>query len=216
MSDSSGKKSFIPSVAVFAAVLISAFIVYRVWQGHVPASIAFKPISGPAFAGVVGWLFAVALFVERAVEVIVMVFRDQDADLLDNAEAEAKDAFTAATDPATKQAAQTALSAAHEAVIIYRAHTKEFALQVGFFLGALVALAGVRALHGLIPDNIVTGRWFTLVDIIVTSAMLAGGSEGIHRLVNVFTSFTDGVSRQLDQKNPPPRLPTPPPGTPTP
>jgi hypothetical protein len=40
-----------------------------------------------------------------------------------------------------------------------------------------------------------------LADIIVTSAMLAGGSEGIHRMANVFTSFMDSLSTQIDKKS---------------
>jgi len=202
MNDSSGKKRFLPPVAVGVTAAATVFIIVRVWQNAVPHPISFKPISPAAFAGLIGWLVAVSVFVERAIEVVVMVFRDQPSDVLDEAEQVAQQAVANAVDDATKKIAQDNLAAAHHAVVVYRANTKEFALEVGFLFGALVSMAGVRALHGLVPETIATGRWFALADIAVTSAMLAGGSEGIHRMVNVATSFADGLSTQLDQKNP--------------
>jgi RsiW-degrading membrane proteinase PrsW (M82 family) len=201
MNDSFEKNRFLPSVALVFAAAVAVFIVVRVWRHEVAAPISFKPISGAAFAGLIVWLFAVAVFVERAIEVIVMVFRDRESDLLDEAEQSAQQAVASASDDAAKKTAQDNLASAHHAVVVYHATTKEFALRIGFLLGALVSLAGVRALHGLVPDTVTTGRWFALADIVVTSAMLAGGSEGIHRMANVVTSFADSLSTQLDQKN---------------
>ena len=201
MNDSSGKKRFLPPVAVGVTAAAVIFIVVRVWQNALPQPISFKPISPAAFVGLIGWLFAVDVLVERAIEVVVMVFRDQPSDLLDEAEQVAQQAVVNAIDETAKKTAQDNLAIAHHAVVVYRANTKEFALEVGFLFGALVSMAGVRALHGLVPETVATGRWFALADIAVTSAMLAGGSEGIHRLANVVTSFADGLSTQLDQKN---------------
>lgn len=199
-------------------VVLAALVVYPVWSNQAPPPVGFKPLTPQAFAGLLGWLFAVALFVERAVEVVVMVFRDQQADLLDEAEEHAvrvvkaaiKKAAAPADDhtaaPADKKAASDAVETAQQALatarqnkLIYRAQTKEIALLISFVFGVFVSLAGVRALHGLLLDATPTGNLFTAADIVVTGAMLAGGSEGVHRMANAFTSFMDGVSARGDQ-----------------
>ncbi len=199
-------------------IVVGVFVVYPVWSNQAPPPVGFKPLTPQAFAGLIGWLFVVALFVERAVEVVVMIFRDQQADLLDEAEEHAvrvvktaiKKAAVLAGDntaaPADKKAATDAVEAVRPALVtarenklVYRAETKEIALLISFVFSVFVSLAGVRALHGLLLDATPTGNLFTAADIVVTGAMLAGGSEGVHRMANAFTSFMDGVSARGDQ-----------------
>ena len=210
------KTTFIVTAVLLAVV--GALVVYPVWANQAPPPVGFKPLTPQAFAGLIGWLFVVALFIERAVEVVVMVFRDQQADQLDEAEEHAvrvvktaiKKAAALVGDnavaPPDKKAAadavealRPALVAARENKLVYRAQTKEFALLVSFVFSVFVSLAGVRALHGLLLDATPTGNLFTVADIVVTGAMLAGGSEGVHRMANAFTSFMDGVSARGDQ-----------------
>jgi hypothetical protein len=190
-------------VWVALLVILALFAFYLIYSDKVPEPLAFKPLTLQDFAGLIGWLFAVSLFVERAVEVVVMVFRDSEADLLDEAEASAAKtvAVLAGSGTANKDVMDAAVkdaSSAHNQKVIYRAETKEIALLVGFVFGIFVSLAGVRALHGLFLDATPTGTLFTVADILVTGAMLAGGSEGIHRIANAFTSFMDSLSAQAD------------------
>jgi hypothetical protein len=198
----------ISHILFLAAIVIVVGIC--ILKSVAPDALPFKDLSAQAFTGLIAWLFAVALFVERAVEVVVMVFRDYSADLLQATEDSATAANTSATkalsanptDPGLKTTAdktQSVLDEAHKNNVMYRAKTKEIALSVGFVFGAMVSVAGVRALHGLLADNTTTTGWFTFADIIVTSAMLAGGSEGIHRIANAFTSFMDNLSSRADQ-----------------
>jgi hypothetical protein len=325
---------------VMAAVLLAviALAVAGLARNQlVPGAAVFKSITPQVFAGVIGWLFAVSLFVERAIEVIVMVFRDEQADLLDYATDQAgkavteaaqraqagawtfsvtdlrdlpalaaklklageavpaflktklpaatltlltnyqglgsdpvslqttlvgalntiiatgaiydaqrfagvalrpetqmllaqnpqgesllrlnrlllEDAFPAeiarnanvatGNDPGRELAAGAAaqaraeLAAAQKRQVLYRAETKEFALQTGFLIGTLASLAGVRALTGMLADPGTAGPLFTVADILITGAMLAGGSEGIHRMANAFTGLMDGISARADQ-----------------
>ena len=205
-------------VATILLVVVGVCVVYPVWSARAPSPVDFKPLTPQAFAGLIGWLFVVALFVERAVEVVVMIFRDQQADQLDEAEEHAvrvvktaiKKAAALAVDntaaPADKKAAADAIEAVRPALVtarqdklVYRAETKEIALLISFIFSVFVSLAGVRALHGLLLDATPTGNLFTAADIVVTGAMLAGGSEGIHRMANALTSFMDSVSARGDQ-----------------
>ncbi len=196
------------------SAIVLLFIGYPVWSNQVPDASVFKPLTAQLFTGLMGWLFAVALFVERAVEVVVLVFRDQQADLLEDAVDQATKVLAVATkkandladaDPAKKtavdavEAAGAKLAVAQHDQIVYRAETKEIALLVGFAFGIFISLAGVRALHGLLADNASVGTIFTVADILVTGAVLAGGSEGIHRIANAFSGFMDGLSARSDQ-----------------
>ena len=65
---------------VGGAIAIAAVAVLCFHRGE--TVIPFKPLSPQAFLGLIGWLLAVALFVERAVEVVVCVCRDQGADAI--------------------------------------------------------------------------------------------------------------------------------------
>jgi hypothetical protein len=189
-------------VTLILLALLGALVVYPVWSNRAPLPVDFKPLTPQSFAALIGWLFAVALFVERAVEVVVMIFRDQQADMLDEAEKGAARDLAEATKTGVADAvvkARQALMTARQNKLVYRAETKEMALVIGFGFGLLVSLAGVRALHGLLLEATPTGNLFLAADIVVTGALLAGGSEGIHRMANAFTSFMDGVSARGDQ-----------------
>jgi archaellum biogenesis protein FlaJ (TadC family) len=195
------KTTLIVGVTLLATLF--AFVVCPFWLNQVAEPLTFKPLTPQLFAGLIGWLFAVSLFVERAVEVVVLVFRDQQADALVEAEARANAMVAAlagsagASQTDKDKAAKDAATARGQSVT-YRTETKEMALLVGFAFGIFVSLAGVRALHGLLADSAPTGTLFTVADILVTGAMLAGGSEGIHRMANAFTSFMDSLSSRAD------------------
>lgn len=202
------------TICIALLAVTGIFVIYPAWRDQFPEPPAFKPMTPELFTGLIGWLFAVALLVERAVEVVVMVFRDQRADQLDkdegdatkklNEAAKSADALrgddpnkAAAVDAARKAA--DSLAAVQDEKLAYRAETKEIALLTGFVFGIFVSLAGVRALHSLLADKAVAGTLFTAADIVITGAMLAGGSEGIHRMANAYNSFMDGLSAKGDQ-----------------
>lgn len=192
-----------PIAWVTLLVTLCVFVVYPLWSNQVPNSLGFRPLTPQVFAGLIGWLFAVSLFVERAVEVVVMVFRDQQADLLNEVETRATAIVTAlagniTASQADREKAAKDAAVAHEQIVVYRAETKEIALLTGFVFGIFVSLAGVRALHGLLLDATTTSSLFNVADIVITGAMLAGGSEGIHRMANAYTSFMDNLSTQAD------------------
>lgn len=171
----------LPALLLVGVSVLLGLLGYR----HLaPAPIALKSFEPQVAVGVVvsllGWLFAIALFVERSVEVIVSVLRDADADQIQSA---------ADTAPAgTPQAAD-----AQTRLLRYRAATKELALCLGFGLGILVSLAGVRALSSLVVSP--GDHWlYTAVDILVTGSVIAGGSEGIHQMANVITNFLQALA----------------------
>lgn len=64
-------------------------------------------------------------------------------------------------------------------------------------LGVLAAIVGARALGPFVdPSQLAEGvvwggqsAWFAGVDVLITGALLAGGADGIHQIVNRFLEF---------------------------
>jgi len=173
--------------------IIGALVI--IFTGSIPGVIAFKSITRDSVFGVLTWLFIVAVFIERAVEVIISTIRDAGADSLQHY-------VDAAQDKIDAQAKITPgslpyldpLHAAQEKLLEYRSRTKELALCVSFVISIFVSLAGVRSL-GTIVETVPPGNWlFPAADIIVTGAVLAGGSDAIHQMMNVLMNFFDNAA----------------------
>ena len=132
-------------------------------------------------------------------------------------------ATAAIADPALQPAARTAAAAAAiesaqaandatadastaaAAITDYRGQTKQYAYALSLLLGILVAYSGVRGLENLCLPNAlsaVTGGqklMFEVVDVILSGAVMAGGANAIHSIVNLVTSFADVTSDKVKQ-----------------
>ena len=208
--------------------------------------IIFRPVFQPFWPFTV-WdivillvsLFLVALFIERAVEVIMIVWRNRDkqkflteinavkkmfklkteqkkdiiaaadvaksANVVAKAARVSKNAVAIAEDlmnvvKETKVVNDAALVDAQKQMEVtrqleeYSAQTKTLAMLTAFGLGIAVSALGVRALQPLIDPAVFRGLgiWqralFIGADTLVTGALLGSGSEGIHKILDLFTS----------------------------
>jgi hypothetical protein len=185
------------------AALVIVLVPLAVWTSHAPFAVDLDT-SPTVFSGLLGILFSVAVLVERATEVVIGVFREEDGDERD-AKLKARKAVAANAKPEDLAQAQRDVELAQKECDAFTAGTKQLAMSTGFVMGVLVAFAGVRALHTLIKVGTAaapatpTGRWFAVVDILVTGAVVAGGSDGIHQMANVFGSFMDAVNARSDK-----------------
>lgn len=87
----------------------------------------------------------------------------------------------------------------------YKSETRKIALWTGLFIGLLISGVGIRALETLItlqpltafPDGqkpiFYNGQVyiFRALDTLLTGGLIAGGSDGIHKLTQVFTTFLE-------------------------
>ena len=74
----------------------------------------------------------------------------------------------------------------------YRADSRFISQWLGLGIGVLVALVGVRVLGNIVDISTLTGPQvgiFVVVDIMLTGAVLAGGSEAINKIMKVYNSF---------------------------
>ena len=172
-------------------ILIACALVVALFAASLPA-LQFAKLDGGQFISHLGALLVFALVIERTVEVFLTIWRAEEAY---KREAEVQRLISSgvgATDPALKQA--------QEKMIEYRTQTQRWALPSSFILGLLLASFGVRIVNQFIawpvagasdPLNEIQLRCFHTADILFTAALLAGGADPIHKLMDAFRKFME-------------------------
>jgi len=124
--------------------------------------------------GLFGSLFFVSLLVERFIELFV---QDPDAEVKARKAAQRKNLI----DPNQIMEADLEMKAMRKK----RRNTVVF---IGFTMGLIIALFGVRILTNLVVDpdwGDLQERYINILDMVLTAGLIAGGSEGIHTLINI-------------------------------
>ncbi len=106
-----------------------------------------------------GGIFIIVLLVERATEIVITIWRQG---------------------PETDKAGDAAK---------YQAETKGYALLIGFTLSVIVCSAGIGLLGEIIDSTSGSPQFFRGVDIILTSGLIAGGSDAFHQFVRALETF---------------------------
>jgi hypothetical protein len=97
----------------------------------------------------------------------------------------------------------------------YKSQTRKIALWTALFIGLLISGVGIRSLETLInlkdlkefpPGQqpiFYTGQVyiFRILDTLLTGGLIAGGSDGIHKLTQVFTVFLEETRNQIQKPN---------------
>lgn len=79
----------------------------------------------------------------------------------------------------------------------YKSTTRSYTLWSALLLGILISLIGIRGLGTfttLGSGNEWGNNWFKVFDILLTGAVIAGGSDIIHQILQVVTTFMDAIS----------------------
>ena len=188
---------------LFPAVLVAASAA-AAWLAGNFTGLAFKPFEASAVVGNLTGLFLISLFLERALEVFVSSWRDADSRALEHDILHALAAAKAAPDAAAAAEAERAVREKRYALHLYKAKTARVAFICGLVAGAVIALAGARALAPLLagmpqpgtPQALVV----TIVDVVITAGLIGGGSDGIHKLVSVITDYLDATRDKVAGK----------------
>uniref|UniRef100_A0A832H585 Uncharacterized protein n=1 Tax=Oscillatoriales cyanobacterium SpSt-402 TaxID=2282168 RepID=A0A832H585_9CYAN len=89
---------------------------------------------------------------------------------------------------------------------LYKSETRRIALWLALFIGLLISGVGIRALETLVvfqdfPEKPIfyDGQIliFRSLDTLLTGGLIAGGSDGIHKLVRVFTTFLEETQTRI-------------------
>lgn len=178
---------YIGRIWVSLAVLAVAIVIWV--QGDALKAIETKPGEAPFLIALtqLGVLYIVALFVERALEVLIKAWRQGEKTRLENEEDSKLDA-------AQKK----------KRLEEYKAGTQRRALLSGLTLGILVSLSGVRLLGPVFEfDSINAGAFqqglFHFTDIIITAGLVAGGSSTVHELMALIDDFLKASRKRAKQ-----------------
>lgn len=190
------------AVAVFVLIILLSVVLVAVTN---PGLVRFWPMSAGEFLQTIAPLFLVSLFIERVLEVFLTIWRGPAAAEHSLAAKKARLAATGASEP------QPGPLPEERTLVAYKASTQRIAFLAGIALGIVISALGVRAL-GLFVDpavfrdlergHPVQADWFNAADVFLTGAVLGGGSDGLHKLVSVFTSFLDATARRAKGAGP--------------
>lgn len=96
-----------------------------------------------------------------------------------------------------------------KALVPFEARTRRISTWLGLALGMLVAGVGFRFLNQIVALNSIydSGRpvtpqygWFVVADVLLTGAVLAGGSKAIHQIFSVYDAFMKLTQDKLSNK----------------
>lgn len=147
-------------------------------------------------------LFLAALFMERAQEVFITAWRAGGRQKLERAIEDIKAAVAA--DSNDRTATQHLVSSQDE-LDNYKSETQKHAYFFGLAIGLLIALAGVRSLSHIANHENLQGFQQSLfygLDIGLTAALIAGGSDALHKLISVFTDAMDATRKRIKAAEP--------------
>ena len=174
-----------------------------------PQALELKKPEDLNFVSLLGTLFIIALLAERTLEVLLTTFRGPEADSQDRGIKAQTDAIAAleAAAPPDKNAVEKAnqhlrdLSEKRES---YRMTTRSIALWAGLFAGVLVSAIGIRVLQQLVADPPCDGSraatLFTVADVLLTGCLIAGGSDGIHKMSELYNSTINAGTKSANAR----------------
>lgn len=183
------------SPAVGAAMTAVGTIGMVLWWVPVnPTALEFAANPLETIGDTVAPLLLIAVFIERVTEVVITAWREEDAKLLEKKLSVTRKRVAAGeADVSEKIALQRDL-------IRYRSYSQRFAFLVSFLIALILSMLGVRALDQLILEASFGSEeskgWFVAMDSFITATLLAGGAEGVHKIVSVFTNLMESTKQR--------------------
>ncbi len=170
-----------------------------------PRELPFWHSSTPEIISLLVYLLLIATFIERTVEVIIVVWRDKDRKVIENKidQLKQKSELQARGIPRSispeEESANTELD-------IYKSETKSLAMPLTFILGIIISALGIKVLHPLVDHAIfntfspLQRTLFLGVDTLITGALLGGGSKGIHEIIEAFLNTVEKYRENIKAK----------------
>ncbi len=171
------------SVSLLTAVAVALFN---------PVSLVFRSFNVTEFVQSMMPLVMFALFIERVLEVFLTSWRSHRTAELKERAAHAR----------SKSGKQDSRLPDEETFRQYQSQTQRIAFCAGTTLGVIVAALGIRVLELSVDPAVfqtlphVQQRLFRTTDVLMTGAVLGGGSDALHQLVMVFTNFFGTAARR--------------------
>ena len=149
-----------------------------------PEGVQFASFEVTSAFKVLTILFLIALFQERALDVFLTIVRAPESD-----EKQRKLLHLQRGKDSSK------IEKAEQALSNYKIKTRNMAMYLGYVLGFIISMIGIRALEPLVDSGTfqnlgeVQQNMFRMVDIFITGGLMAGGSDGIHKITEILRDF---------------------------
>lgn len=144
-----------------------------------------------------GFLVLISLFVERAIEFVLSLWRSAEADYLDRNIETLKEKIAIPTEESVEARVDKVklthkLEALEDERVDFKADSRLAALWTGVIIGVFVSLVGVRIMGSVFEapasSHVFHSRAFIIVDVLLTGLVLAGGSSAIHKIMCLYDS----------------------------
>ena len=187
-------------------ILLLAAASYRV----APGTIGPIEVTVESVLSLFGLIFVITLFVERAQEVVLTNWRARGSEELDlkilGLERQLNRLNNTPNNDQPVEPIYAELERLRIEKLNYRSHTRVLALRVGVIFGVAVSMAGVRTLGVFVPlDTLlafstVQQAIFHCVDVIITGGVVAGGSDGVHKMAELYRVFVETKAKEEKSK----------------
>jgi len=162
-------------------------ILFSVYPQFAP----IKPdLTFQSIMGVLGGLFVIVLLVERVTEIAISIWRDAGAD-----DIRSKIEMLSMDKLKVDELTQT-----KDALTDYQGDTKSIALMIGFSIAVIVCAAGVGLLSSIVDMSKANVNFMRAIDILLTSGLIAGGSDGFHQFTSTLETFFDESRKNMENK----------------
>lgn len=153
-----------------------------------PQGIQFGVFDIAAAFKILTILFVIALFQERALDVFLTIIRAPESEEMKRNLEKLK------SEPKSPKR-DKAIEELDKKLSDYKIATRNMAMKIGYFTGFIIAMIGIRSLEPMIDldqfGNISSMQQsaFRVVDVFITGGLLAGGSDGIHKITEILRDF---------------------------
>jgi hypothetical protein len=184
---------------VLAALLLGGLVL-----GAKVGFLTPKAFGAGDITKLLGRFFVLALFVERTLEVFITAWRGKETVQRENELKAAKESvLLSPPDPSDPQVIKDKANW----LAAYKCETQAIALRSALVLGILIAAVGVRSFNIFVEEPALPqpAQWFSqlqlgtfhVLDVLVSGGIIGGGSDAIHKMMNVITEFLDATASKM-------------------
>ena len=190
--------------ALITAVVIVIYVSYTTLVHPRYQAFTFENVERNTVISVFVVLLLISVFVERALEFFVELWRGEEKVKLELDRDHAMNAVKRSTSQKATKESLRDLKKKETALKLYQVITSRITLWTSFIIGLLICAAGVRSLEPIIaPEttNLLETQviLFKVIDVILTAGLISGGSDGIHKITVVYTSFMERTALRVKQ-----------------
>jgi len=174
-------------ICVLAAILI-------------PSALGFGDLDISGLVILLFYLFFISLVIERSIEAILNAWRRRGKQTRKELLKQIKKRIEVEKDDQAKKDLRQQEEKSSQNLSVYTSVNRTLALLMGLAMGIAVSALGFRILQPLVdPVSLqsttsIHHKFFGGVDTLITGALIGGGSNGVHRILDAVLSYADKIS----------------------